>query len=556
MTMKTKSLRWLPVLLLLPALGAAGASRRVEPKAPAGAATDPAVRCQGLARLAVPNATVSVATLVAAGAFVGPPAVFTGQDLKAFYASLPPFCRIAAEARPTPDSSIKIEVWMPASGWNGRLQGLGNGGFAGLLDHQQMGAAMSEGYAATVTDAGHEGSPVDATWALGHPEKVVDFGHRGIHEMTRVAKAMLRAFYGDAPRRSYFAGCSDGGREALMEAQRYPADYDGILAGAPASDWTHLLASSMWNSQALMLDPASFVPPEKIKALASAVVAACDAIDGVRDGILNDPRQCRFDPATLLCHGAESPQCLTQPQVTAISKVLEGPRDSHGRQVFPPYMRGAEGGPGGWATWITGPAPGKSLMYLFGTGYFSNMVYEKADWDYRTFALGPALEAAEAKTGSALDATDPDLRPFAERGGKLILYHGWDDPAIPALSTVGYYRSVVARIGQGAADRSVRLYMVPGMQHCGGGPGADSFGEYFGMPATDAAHDVRLALEQWVEKGLAPSALIAAKPEAAGPTPRPKLTRLLCPYPATATYDGTGDTTDASSYACRPEHGR
>src|SRR5215467_3619087 len=276
-----------------------------------------ATSCEKLASLDIPATTITSAQTVEAGKFAGPPSPFTGRDLSAFYKTLPAFCRMVAEAKPAADSDIRLEVWMPASGWNGKLQGIGNGGFAGLIDYDQLGVAVSRGYAATATDTGHTGSPIDAAWALGHPEKVIDFGHRGIHEMTRVAKALVQAYYSKAPQRSYFAGCSDGGREALMEAQRYPEDYDGILAGAPANNWTLLLATAAYDTQALTVDPASFIPPAKVPTIAAAVNAACDEGDGVRDGILNDPRQCHFDPATIQCKGEDSDQCLTAAQVTA-----------------------------------------------------------------------------------------------------------------------------------------------------------------------------------------------------------------------------------------------
>ena len=227
--------------------------------------------CEKLAGLAIDKTTITLAQTVAAGTFVGPRAPFTGADLSAFYKMLPAFCRVVAEAKPTADSDIKLEVWLPVSGWNGKLQGIGNGGFAGQIDDGSLGMAVMAGYASTATDAGHTGSPADARWALGHPEKVIDFGHRGIHEMTRVAKALVHEFYGKAAQRSYFDGCSDGGREALMEVQRYPEDYDGILAGAPANDWTHLQALAAIDTQALTVDPASFIPPAKITKIASAV---------------------------------------------------------------------------------------------------------------------------------------------------------------------------------------------------------------------------------------------------------------------------------------------
>ncbi len=506
--------------------------------------------CEKLATTKIAGATITVAQTVAAGTFVAPPLPFPVPDQSAFYKGLPAFCRVAAEAKPTADSDIKIEIWMPLTNWNGKLQGLGNGGFAGLIDDQQLGAAMSRGYAATATDAGHAGSPIDATWALGHPEKVVDFGHRGIHEMTLVAKEVVHAFYRKAAQRSYFAGCSDGGREALMEAQRYPADYDGILAGAPANYWTALLSTAATDTQALTLDPASFIPPAKIPIISAAVLAACDKLDGVRDGILNDPRQCHFDPATIVCKpDQDSATCLTPPQAAALKKIYAGPHDTHGREVFPGFLPGAEDGQGGWGLWIFGPAPAKSLMAAFGIGYFSNMVYEKSDWDYRTFALEAALKSADDKTAGALNATDADLKPFMDRGGKLILYHGWDDPAIPAINTVNYYQSVIANMGQRNADSFVRLYMVPGMQHCDNGPGADSFGQVGKLIFNDPQRSVDAALERWVENGASPSTIIASK-YAGDDKQHPTLTRPLCTYPQTAKYKGSGDTNDASNFVC------
>jgi hypothetical protein len=510
--------------------------------------------CEKVATAAIANAKITLAQFVAAGTFAGPPEAFTGRDLAAFYKTLPAFCRIVAVATPTSDSNIKLEVWLPILGWNGKLQGIGNGGFAGLIDYMQIGAAMSKGYAATATDAGHSGSPIDAAWALGHPEKIVDFGHRGIHEMTRVAKAAVRAFYGKDLQRSYFAGCSDGGREALMEAQRYPADYDGILAGAPANYWTALVSTSVADTQALTVDPASYIPAAKIPVIAAAVNSACDALDGVRDGILNDPRQCHFDPASIQCkQGDDAGKCLPAPQALALTKLYAGPHDSRAHEIVPGYLPGAEEGPGGWGLWITGPSPAKSLMAFFGLGYFANMVYEKSDWDYKTFNVDAGLKSADEKTAAALNAIDPDLKPFQSRGGKLILYHGWNDPAIASLNTVHYYDSVIAKMGQHEVDSFLRLYMVPGMQHCDGGPGADSFGQVGNLKFDDAQHSVDAALEQWVEKGTAPSTIIATKYGAGDQGHEPKMTRPLCAYPMAAKYKGSGDTNDAASFGCEAE---
>jgi hypothetical protein len=507
--------------------------------------------CEKLAELKIPNTTIATAQTVRGGTFAGPPAPFSGMDLSAFYRTLPEFCRLVAEAKPTPDSDIKVEIWLPASAWNGKLQGIGNGGFAGLIDTAQLGVALKAGYVAAATDTGHGGSPIDAAWALGHAEKVIDFGHRGIHEMTRVAKAVTQAYYAKAPERSYFAGCSDGGREALMEAQRYPEDYDGILAGAPANYWTRLLTLAAADTQALSKDAASFIPAAKIPAIAAAVNAACDATDGVKDEILNDPRQCKFDPATMECRAGESDQCLTGAQVATLNTLYRGLHDAKGNQIFPGYLPGAEGGPGGWRLWITGPAPAKSLMAAFAKGYFSDFVYEKPDWDFKSFDVDAGLTVAEEKTAGALNATDPDLNKFKVRGGKLILYHGWDDPAIPASNTVNYYESVIAKMGRSAADAFVRLYMAPGVQHCGDGPGPDWFGQVGELSYADPTHSMAAALKQWVEKGTAPATIIASRYEGQD-RQHAVMTRPLCVYPQTAKYKGSGDTNEAANFACQP----
>ena len=506
--------------------------------------------CESLGQLQLPHTKITLAESVAAGAFAAPPGTdpAPGWPLS-IYKDVPAFCRIVAEVSPTADSDIKVEVWLPAAGWNGKFQGQGNGGFAGVIDYRALGAAIKRGYATAGTDTGHEGSA--AAWALGHPEKVIDFGYRGLHEMTVKAKALTEAFYGDHPQRSYFASCSDGGREALMEAQRFPEDYEGILAGAPANFWTHLLVEAIWVTEATTLDPASYIPASKLRAVAAAVVAACPAQDGVPDGILNDPRQCNFDPATMLCKGADSDLCLTAPQVAALKKIYAGPHDSTGHQLFPGYVPGAEEGGVGWSLWITGPAPGRSLMAFFGTQFFTNMVYEQAGWDYKTFNIDQATKLADSKTARALNAIDPNLKPFMARGGKLILYHGWGDAAIPAPNTIDYYNSVVGKMGRRNTDSFVRLFMVPGMQHCGGGPGATSFGEGADYPPFDPEHNIYTALEQWVEKGAAPSKITASKfVHDTDPSKGVKMTRPLCSYPQVPRYKGHGDPNDAANFVC------
>jgi Tannase and feruloyl esterase len=509
----------------------------------------PPESCEQLAQLALPHTQITSAQTVAAGAFTPPagtPPWMAGDP--SFFKRLPAFCRVTATAKPTADSDIKIEVWMPASGWNGKFRGQGNGGFAGQIDFRVLGIAVEQGYASAATDTGHAAEGTDATWALGHPEKIVDFAYRAIHEMTVIGKATVKAFYGDAPQRAYFSNCSNGGRQALMEAQRYPDDYDGILAGAPANYWTHLLASALYDAQTTTLDPASYIPAGKIPTIAKAVNDSCDAKDGVADGVLNDPRQCHFDPASLLCKAADSDACLTQPQVTALKNLYAGAHDSKGNQIFPGFLPGGEEGGGGWSLWITGTGPGKSLLFAFGGGFFSDMVYNKADWDYKKTNLDKAVATADKKFAGVLNATDTNLKPFESHGGKLIIYHGWNDAAISALNSINYYQNVQSKMGKQEADSFLRLFMVPGMQHCGGGPGPDVFGQLGFSTSNDPQHDMYLALEQWVEKGAAPTTVIATKQPGEGSSV--KVTRPLCAYPQVAKYKGSGDTNDAANFIC------
>ena len=499
--------------------------------------------CASLKQLSLPHATVDVAQTVVAGAFV-PPNLKPEEKVPPVFESTPAFCRVTATVKPTPDSDIKVEVWLPEAGWNGKLRGVGNGGFAGSIGYQGLAGAITLGYAGTSTDTGH--STTDATWALGHPEKIVDYGYRAIHEMTVDAKAIVQKFYGKAPTRSYFASCSNGGRQALMEAQRFPADYDGIIAGAPANNWVPMLTAGIKVIQTLHGE--GYIPATKIPAISKAVLAACDELDGVKDGVLNDPRQCHFDPPTLLCTGKETDACLTAAQVSSLKLLHSGAHDLSGAQIFPGALPGAEDGDGGWKDWITGSEEGKSAVNFFVTGYFSNMVYSQKDWDFAHVNLDDARKLASEKTGDAMNAVNPDLRPFLNHG-KLILYHGWDDPAISALNSVNYYNSVVSTVGPSTAE-SLRLYMVPGMQHCVGGPGATSFGQFGAPPKGDANHDIFTALVEWEENGKAPGSIIANRPVGQNATSAPSMTRPICPYPQAPKYKGTGDTNAAESFEC------
>jgi Tannase and feruloyl esterase len=501
--------------------------------------------CESLAKLQLPNTTITRAESVAPGSFTPP----QGKAIP----NVPAICRVAGVIKPSSDSDIQFEVWMPASGWNGKFQGVGNGGFAGAISYGQMAAEVTHNYATASTDTGHQAGQSmapDAAWALHHPEKIADFGYRAIHETAVNAKAIMRAFYGGVPKRSYFSSCSNGGRQALMEAQRYPEDYDGIIAGAPANYWTHLLANAAWDLLALMGDKDSYIPAKKLPAIQAAALAACDALDGVKDGVIEDPARCHYDPGVLLCKGPETDSCLTAPQITALKKLYAGGRTTNGKQIFPGYAPGGEGESGGWGPWITGPAPEKSLMFYFGTQYFKDMVFDNPAWDFHTFNVDRDTQTADERTARNLNATDPDLSRFRAHGGKLILYHGWSDAAIAAPNTINYYQSVVSKMGSGETAGFVRLFMVPGMQHCGGGSGPNSFGQ-FGPAMGDADHDVEAALERWVEQGTAPERIIATKHKNdQDPTSDVVRTRPLCMYPAEARYKGSGSTDDAANFSC------
>jgi hypothetical protein len=503
---------------------------------PAAAAT-----CESLATLGRPNTTITTAESVTGGSFKPP----MGPAME----NLPAFCRVAGVIKPASDSEIMFEVWLPSSGWNGKFYGVGNGGFAGSIAFPGLAPALRRGFATAATDTGHEAGVTDAKWALGHHEKVVDFGYRAVHETAETAKAVIAAFYGDGPKKSYFSSCSNGGREALMEAQRYPADYDGIVAGAPANNWTHLISSGTWESQALVSDTANYIPASKLPALEAAALSACDANDGVKDGVIENPAACHFDPSVLLCKGDESNSCLTEAQLGTLKKIYTGPQDSKGKPMYIGYSPGGEPGPNGWGGWISGGGAGKSLQYAFGTNFFKYMVFDNPDWDINTFSVEHDMKVADDKVGQILNATDANLKKFKDRGGKLIVYHGWSDAAIPPTNAIEYYRSVVAKMGAKQTDQFVRLFMVPGMQHCGGGPGPNSFGQTSEVDS-DAQHDINRAVEQWVENGVAPAQIIATKYKTANPASGVERTRPLCPYPQVAQWKGSGSTDDAANFTC------
>jgi feruloyl esterase len=432
---------------------------------------------------------------------------------------------VAATLRPTNDSAINIEVWMPASGWNGKLEALGGQGWAGAIGYPGLRDALRRGYAVTATDSGHTGGT--GTFALEHPEQLVDFAYRSAHEMTLAAKAIVAAFFGSGPRFSYWDGCSTGGRMALTEAQRFPDDFDGIIAGAPANFSSHQAAQMMAVALAVHQDEASYIPPAKYSLLHQAVLDACDARDGVRDGVLEDPTRCDFDPQALECKGDDAATCLTKAQVKAARKIYAGIANPRTRQpIFPGLSPGSELA---WGT-VAGPQP-----LAFPQQIYKYVVFKDAAWDYKTLDLDRDVARAEKAYDGIMDAVNPDLTAFFRRGGKLLQYHGWSDQAVAPANSIDYYNSVVAKSG-GAPQvaRSYRLFMVPGMTHCVGGEGTATF-------------DSLATLERWVEEGVAPAQIPASR-MANGVVNR---TRPLCPYPQAATYSGTGSIEDAANFACK-----
>jgi feruloyl esterase len=435
---------------------------------------------------------------------------------------LPEHCRLQVVLTPSSDSHVEMEVWLPAEGWNGKFQAVGNGGWAGTISYAAMATALAEGYATASNDTGHKGG--NAQFAIGHPEKLVDFAYRAVHEMTVQSKSIVASYYGKPARLSYWNGCSTGGRQGLMSAQKYPEDFDAILAGAPANYQTHLHTWDLSVSVPVVKDPASAVPPAKLEMVNRAVLAACDARDGVKDGLLNDPRKCGFDVAALQCKAGDAENCLTAPQVASMKRAYAAAKTSSGQLVFPGKDPGSETG---WGSFLNvKQAPGISV------GSYQ-VAYNDPNWDARAFDLDRDLKVVEEKVGAIVDAVNPDLRAFKARGGKLLMYHGWNDTAISAGNAVNYYNSVLEKMGS-RQDDWIRLFMAPGMQHCGGGPGPSQV-------------NWMAVLERWRESGKAPDRIEAARVT----NNRVDMTRPLCPYPQVAQYTGVGSTNDAANFVCK-----
>ena len=486
-----------------------------------------ATTCDDLSKLALPQTTITMAASAAPGTFA-PPASFSLkiQPGDVDYPNLPAFCRVAATMRPTSDSIIKIEVWLPPPGaWNGKFMAIGNGGQAGEIYYHKMGLPLTLGYAVASTDTGHEGKGDDGSYALGHPEKVIDFGYRAVHEMVVKSKAIVAEYYSRTAEFSYWNGCSTGGRQGLEDLQRYPADFDGVIAGAPANNPRSAL-QALWIAQAVHKDAASFIPASKFAVIQKAVLNACDANDGVKDGVLEDPTHCKFDPGVLLCKGVDGPDCLTTAQVDSARKIYNPATNPRTKEpLFPGFEPGSEKG---W-----GFAASEKPPELILTG-LKNGVFKDPNWDYKTFNFDSDVALFDRET-QARNATNANLKPFFSHGGKLLQYQGWNDNLIPPQNSVNYYKSVSDTLGGASkVNDSYRLFMVPGMGHCRGGDGTDRF-------------DVIGALEQWVEQGKAPDSIVASR--YAGD--KVERTHPLCAYPKVAVYNGSGSTDDAANFACR-----
>jgi feruloyl esterase len=510
--------------------------------------------CAALAHAALANGRVERAQLVPPGSFQppeGPPVATTR-----------PICRVSGFADPSGASRIGFEVWLPAAGWTGRIHMVGNGAYSSEIRYGLLAQIASRGDAAVATDTGHKGESL--MFGVENPEAIEDWGHRAVHQSIEAGKRLARAYYGRRPDWSYFTGCSTGGHQGLMSAQRYPGDFDGVIAGAPGANRTNLNFGFLWQFQQNhehgdnrrpILDRAALITVNR------AVIAQCDALDGVRDGIVTDPRQCRFDPKVTLCRPGANTGCLTPRQVQALAAMYAGAqRAVTGEQIYPGWPVGSEYSKGrptmmaaeqAWDIYWANPQRPEEPQRI---DYIRRWALNDPTWDWWSFDWDKDVDRVRAAMGPRIDAIDPDLSAFRRRGGKLILFMGWQDPVVSPYDTIGYYEAVAARQGGFTPAQSfARLFMVPGMPHCAGGPGDSNFVSTSRDSAPlkpDTEHDMSLALEAWVERGRAPDRIIAAKYAGDGPESGLVFTRPLCPYPQLPYYRGRGDKRMAASFAC------
>lgn len=488
-------------------------------------AQNQAAQCAALEQLALPLTTVNSAELVAAGDFQ------PGSGSQPV-AQVPEFCRVIATVEP----AIMMEIWLPsAQNWNGKYKAVGGGGFAGVISYNAMIPSIQDNYVTSSTDTGHKAGELDWLSDLG---LLRDYGYRAIHEMAVNTKAFIRAYYNREADYSYFNGCSTGGRQGLMEAQRFPEDFDGIVSGAPVNFFTATHYTQLWISEAAKPVDSTLLLPADLALVTRAVLAQCDVLDGVEDGILEDPRQCSFEPSTLQCSNNDVSACLSSEQVVALEKIYQGPiHGETGEKLHYSLAPGGESPEGYPGSWIL---VGGSGVFPIPDEYFSRSVFDDLEWDWRSFNYASDVDLAMARTGNILEATDPNLDVFQANGSKLIIYHGWNDPVIFPEGTIAYYQSIIDNLAmsnpaEAAATTAefARLFMVPGMSHCRGGPGTDQF-------------DMQTALEIWVEQGQAPTQIEAEHIDDGQLT----RSRPLCPYPQTAKYDGDGDINDISNFSC------
>jgi len=519
--------------------------------APARAASAEATSLAGCALPALEAAagastTVTEASVVPAGGFS------MGRGRGGFD-QLPAFCRVHAVVTPTEDSRVEFEVWAPEV-WNGKLVVTGNGGYGNTPNYGDMAIALARGYAAVGGDTGHQtDTPNDLLWGVGHPQKIADWGTHSIHAITGPARTLVAALRDAEPSRAYYYGCSTGGHQAYAEIQHYPEDFDGVIAGAPGNNRVRLNIGFLWQFLANHREgdnDTPIVPASKLPIVTAAAVEACDALDGVTDGVVDDPRMCPFDPAELACTGSDTSACLTTDELAALQKMYAGavnPRT--GETLYPGWPVTSEaltvapdGTPRvGWHQyWGRGGSPTRAE-------FWQHWVFEDADWDWWSFDFDRDVALADEKAGDLVDQIDPDIAAFREAGAKAIVYQGWQDPVVNAVDTIAYYEAVRAQQGsQEATDEFFRLFLVPGMGHCGGGTGATSFGNQGGAPVVDADHDLLSALDAWVEQGRPPDRIVASRVEDGMVT----RTRPICPYPERAVYTGQGSTGDADSFVC------
>ncbi len=517
--------------------------------------------CERLASLSLPNTTISLAQVVKTGAFTAPPnppgpagggssalagtlgpvpdvpgrvtantaglglGYNGGRGIPAFSA-LPAFCRVAATLKPSASSDIRMEVWLPIAGWNGHFRGTSPNGLGGVINYNAMAVGLTDGFATAGTDTGHQGG--DIGW-MQVPDKVTDFAGRAMHETTVVGKALTAAYYGASPTYAYMIECGGGSAAALHEVQKYPADYNGVVVGGHAAHLTRQIFGQLWLWQAAHPNGEVILPAATLSVLHEAVLAKCDLLDGVKDGLLEDPRRCRFDPKEIECRSASGSRCLTKAQVEAARKIYAGPINPRtNERVWSPLYRGSELD---WSFFTESASP-----IAIATLTLRDVILKDPSWDYRTMPidLDRLVSLADRSDIARVNASNADISEFVRRAGKLILSGGWNNALVPAGAVLDYYNRVEAAIGRQSVQRSVRLYMVPGMIECNGGPGTDTF-------------DMLGAMRRWVERGEAPTAVIASRVEH-GQDVR---TRPLCPFPQVATYVGRGSTDEASSFVCK-----